>query len=281
MGEVALDSTEDDQTNDENQTEDLQVDAAAVVETEEKPETEVEEFEIVNSLDDGSPPKDSNIGIRKRINKLNTKVEVAVEGKASAESDNAILRQKVELMQLALDQREQKATALEIPDPLDFEGTKDPKYIEKFNAYSRSLYQTDMDKHVSSQQPAEPQRDRELEERQTAHYGRAVKLGVKDYDEVEDKAIDILGKGTVNQLIKASDNSQNILYYLGKNPEKAKELGELIKTDAVKGVLKLGELGAGLKVQKKARTSAPNPDKELAGAHPGARRTKGKGPTFE
>ena len=288
MGEVlALDSTEDEQTIDENQTGELEIETeeatATEVETdgEDSQETEVEEFEIVSTVDDGSQPKDSNSGIRKRINKLNSKVEEAQEEASNVSSELAIARQKNELLQLALDQQKAKPEAVMPPNPLDFDdGAGDPKYVAALNGYNQQFIQAEIAKHTA-QQPAAPTRDVELEKRQVAHYERAAKLGMNDFDETEDKVIDILGKDIVNQFIKASDHSQTVLYHLGKNPDKAEQIGQLIKSNPIKGVLKLGALGAELKVQKKARKPAPNPDKELAGAHPGARRKGGKGPTFE
>ncbi len=70
----------------------------------------------------------------------------------------------------------------------------------------------------------------------------------------------------MNRLIAESDSSSRILYYLGKNPDAAEEIAELVKTRPIAGVLRLGELGATLKVKPKSKTSvAPDPDDELAG----------------
>lgn len=278
MGEVALDSADD-----EVVTEVTEDQVEGQVEDSEKPEAEEpEEIEIVNSNDDGSQPVDSNLGIRKRINKLNTKVEVAKEEASAVSSELAIERQKNELLQLALEQQKAKPEAVKPPDPMDFDdGASDAKYITSLNQYNQSFIQAELQKHVAANKPA-PQVDHELERLQKAHYDRAEKLGVTDYDEVEDKAIDILGNDIVNQFIKASPDSQTVLYYLGKNPGKAEEIAKLIKSEPIKGVLKLGALGAGLKVQTKARKSAPDPDNELEGSVPAAKGRRGpKGAKFE
>ena len=285
MGNEALDSTEHEQTIDGNQTEELQIEDTGATalddETEGNQETEVEEFEIVNPADDGSQPNDNAPGFRKRINKLNSKVEAAKEEATNVSSELAMERQKNELLQLALDQQKAKPEAVMPPNPLDFDdGAGDPKYVAALHGYNQQFIQDALAKHTAAQQPAPPTRDVELEKSQTAHYERAAKLGVPDYDDTEDKAIDILGKDIVNQFIKASSHSHKVLYHLGKNREKAEALGQLIRSDPIKGVLKLGELGADLVVQKKARKSAPNPDKELVGARSGASRKGGKGPTF-
>jgi len=272
---------------DENQTDLIDEDQDGAPdgdESTEDQEPDGQEVEIVLEGNDGSQPVQSNLGIRKRVQKLNAKVNAAQDQASQANSDLATEREKNKLLQLALDQ--QKAEPTGPPDPYDFDdGAKDAKYVKALQDYNRDFFKSQMEQHTAAQPVTQPAADRALERRQTQHYEAADKLGIKDYADVEDKAIEILGNSTVNQLIKSLDNSPKILYYLGKNPAKAEEIADMLKgPDAVKGVLELGALSAGLKAKPKAkRNQAPDPDDDLEGtsvSRNGKQQRGPKGATF-
>jgi len=265
----ALDSSEEQQTEGKGQTGDQQTDEDDVSEgDEESRETEGQEVDVVLSDDDGSQPKPQNFGIRKRINKLNSRVAAAQKEAGDAETRLEVERAQNELLKLALEQQQSgnpdKASLP--PDPNDFDdGAKDPAYVSALTGYNQRFFEEQFDKRAK-QTAAPPAPNPKSEQRQVAHYEAAEKLGVKDYDEAEDAAINVLGQDTVKRLIDASDASPRILYYLGKNKEVAAEIAELVKTDPVAGVLKLGALGASLKVQPRRQSQvAPDPDDELSG----------------
>ncbi|PCJ24146.1 MAG: hypothetical protein COA96_10395 [SAR86 cluster bacterium] len=239
--------------------------------------------EIVLDGDDGSHPQDDEQrGIRKRINKLNAKVVKAETGQEQSAADLEVANERNRLLQLALDT--QNAPVDGPPNPDDFDdGVTDAGYISAFQNHIANGVKADM---LQAQQTTQTQTEAasNLEERQFAHYKKADTLKVKDYDDTENKAIAILGQEITNQVISASDKSPELLYYLGKNPEKAKEISALIKSDPVKGVLQIGRLEARLVARPKAKTNhAPSPDSELSGG--GSGRPKGKrgptGATFE
>ncbi len=265
---------------DENQTDVEQEDqdgAPDGSESEDGQEPDGQEVEIVLKGDSGSQPDPKHSGIRKRINKLNAKVNAAQEGEGQATAELETERQKNKLLQLALDQQNEPPAGP--PDPNDFDdGAKDTKYVEALEAHNLRFFDAQMERHTAAQ-PA-PVDNRALERRQTQHYEAADKLGIKDYADVEDVAIGILGKQTVNQLIKDLDNSPAILYYLGKNPEKAESIAEMLSgPNAVKGVLELGALSAGLVAQPKVkRNAAPDPDDDLVGSSVSRTGRKQRGP---
>ena len=224
-----------------------------------------DEGEIVLAGEEGSQPDTQHFGIRRRVNKLNRKVTAAREGEATATEALRIEQERNRLLQLALDQkRDTKPEAL--PDPNDFDdGASDPKYVAALTAHITK----DVKAGITTA-PVDTPRQRgsaDLEGRQVEHYRRADTLKVRDYDATEDKAVDILGRDFTNQVIASAEKSPEILYHLGKNPEKAEEIKELLETDPVKGVLRIGALEARLSVKPRARTNnAPDPDTELEGA---------------
>lgn len=219
------------------------------------------EAEIVLAGDEGSQPE--NRGIRRRINKLNAKVATAQEGQTAAAAELEVQKERNRLLQLALDQRDDEP---ETPDPNDFDdGAADPKYVEALQAHITKGVRADIEKSQAAQ-PA-PERASDLQDQQVRHYKRADTLKVKDYDDTEDKAVAVLGQEITNQLIASTEKSPEILYYLGKNPERAKEIKELIATDPIQGVIQIGELQARLTVKPRASSEpAPDPDSELEGA---------------
>jgi len=242
----------------------------------EETETDDEETEIVLEGDDGSQPVDqNNLGIRKRINKLNAKVSDANDGRDTANSELAAEREKTKLLQLALQQqKEQPAKPSGPPDPLDYDGgASDPKYVAGLTDYTNGLVRAEMAKHAP--QPEAPKTDVELVKAQTSHYEAADKLKLSDYEAVEEVAIGILGRDTVNQLISQTTNSHLIMYHLGKDPAKAERIADQIKRNPIKGVMELGALAANLKATKVKRNQAPNPDGELEGSKSPSKGTRG------
>lgn len=280
MGKEALDSADVDSTDDGDQEDGQQLEKGDDQSDSDEGDqgSESSEVEIVLPAEDGSPPKPQHYGIRKRINKLNARNEAANERATDAESKLGAVEAQNQLLRLALDQKDKAPDANLPPDPSDFDdGAKDPGYVTALNNYNQKFFEAAVAKHAPKQDTAPPAVNVNLERKQTVHYEAAGKLGVKDYDAVEDVAIGILGRDTVNRLISATDSSPRVLYYLGKNPDAATEIAELIKSDPVAGVLRLGELGATLKVQPRQKSNvAPDPDNELTGAV--NKNTKRRGP---
>lgn len=220
--------------------------------------------EIVLEGDDGSHPKDEQHGIRKRINKLNAKVAVANQGKEQSAAELDIANERIRLLELAVDN--QNAPVDGPPDPNDFDdGVTDAEYQKANNAFIAKSVRADVLKEQQTTQ-TQTEASGQLKARQIAHYQKADTLKVKDYDATEDAAIAILGQDVTNQVITASDKSPELLYYLGKNPEVAEKLSEELKTNVVKGVLRIGRLEARLVARPKAKNTAPDPDQELEGA---------------
>lgn len=280
MGSQAIDTNADTSTENENQDAiELDDDASGVATSEEdgqekRQEPDGSEVEIVREGDTGSQPDEKNLGIRKRINKLNAKVDAANHTSDEANAELARSREENRLLRLSLEQTQQRGDELEAPDPLKFdEGLYDPKYVQAMTDHQEKMIQKAVQKQVATlPQNDVVQFDAALFEMQEKHYTRAEELGVKDYSETEDKAIATLGKVLVNEVIRATDRSEYILYYLGKNPDEAQRIKELVESDPIKGTLALGRLDAELKAKPKTKSSVttPDPDEELEGGSPAA-----------
>ena len=278
------DSTEEQElegSEDQEGTEDSNESEGAEGSEEEQSEKS-EEFEIV--LEGAGSQPDKQHGFRKRVNKLNDRIDEAKETASQAQTDLANSETRAKLLELALQQeREKNVSSVVPPDPDDFDdGVRDPKYVAAFKAFNQPAIVAAVKEHigpVATEQPAPV--DPNIERSQRKHYERADGLGARDYDETEDKAIAILGKDVAKHIIQSSDKSEQILYFLGKNPGEAEEIRELIEANSIKGVLRIGQLEASLSVKSKAnRKPAPNPDEDLQGGSPSTKRRGPKGATY-
>lgn len=251
---------------------------------EDSQEPDSQEVEIVLAGEDGSQPAKNPRGFTRRVSKLNARVQAAKEEASEASRELELERQKNKILELALQGKQEETGP---PDPNEFdEGVSDPKYRTALNDYTRSFVQQEIEKvkpkepEVASVRTVDPS----LEKKQTAHYERAEKLPVKDYEAVEDVAIDILGKDNVNHIINNIPNSELLMFHLGKNPSKAREIVDTIKENPIAGVLELGNLSNRLQLKPVGKSDpVPDPDTELegAGVSPKTKRRGPPGATFE
>ena len=87
-------------------------------------------------------------------------------------------------------------------------------------------------------------------------YGKAkADLKVKDYDEAEELAQQVFSTVQQGVILQGADNPALVVYALGKNPKKAKELASL--TDPVKFAFAVAKLEKELKVTPRKPTPAP------------------------
>lgn len=87
------------------------------------------------------------------------------------------------------------------------------------------------------------------------------KLKVKDFEEAEDFARETLNVTQQGIIIQGSDNPAMLIYALGKNPAKAKELASIV--DPVKYAFAVAKLETQLKVTNR---KAPPPERTLSGS---------------
>lgn len=100
---------------------------------------------------------------------------------------------------------------------------------------------------------------------QLATYGEhKAKLKVKDFDDAEAVALDSLNQTQQGIIVQGADNSALVIYALGKNEKKAKELALI--TDPVKFAFAVAKLEKDLKVTN--RKAPPAPEKRLKGTAP-------------
>lgn len=88
-------------------------------------------------------------------------------------------------------------------------------------------------------------------------------LKVKDYDDAESVARDTLSTTQQGIIVNGADNAALLVYAIGKNPAKAKELASI--TDPVKFAFAVSKLETKLTVNRKV---VPPPEKSVRGSAP-------------
>jgi hypothetical protein len=90
------------------------------------------------------------------------------------------------------------------------------------------------------------------------------KLAVKDFAEAEATALDMLGQVQQGIVVQGAENPALVIYALGKNQAKLKELSSI--TDPVKFAFAVSKLESTLKVT--TRKAPPPPEKVVTGSGP-------------
>ena len=103
---------------------------------------------------------------------------------------------------------------------------------------------------------------------QEAHYKNAYELEVKDFDETEDKALEILGLEAANAIISNFNKDSHLLmYFFGKDQNKAdaEHFKSLWETNKILAVAEIGGILSEMKVSPKTVTTSTEPDEEIVG----------------
>jgi len=109
---------------------------------------------------------------------------------------------------------------------------------------------------------ADEQQQQQAWQKKLDDYGTAkTELKVKDFDDAEGVVLDNLSSTQQGMILQGADNSALVMYAIGKNPQRAKELGSI--KDPVKFAFAVAKLETQLKVS--GRKKAPQPEGKVSG----------------
>jgi hypothetical protein len=249
--------------------------------------------QIVREGDDTQSQATTPRGFLKRINKLNGKVGEAKEGEATQKDRADFLEQENQVQKSRIQQLEGGAPPpqpLERPDVNTFDGgVYDPAYTKAVDEYNDkrqdARFNDRLAEHTKKSTVTNSQAElaQKLRTKQEAHISRATKLKVKDYEATEDIAISIMGNEKVNHIILAlPDRTEQLIYYLGKNPKLAQKYSDMLETETVRALMELGGVLSEIKVKTVSKKSLKDPDEDLEGGNlPTDKKKRGpKGATF-
>ena len=225
-------------------------------------EAAAEEVEIVVEGEEQPASKSQRPnGIQKRFKKLTGKIDAANTATDEATRRNEMLEEEIKLLRLQA-QQTQPATR---PDEDDFETTAE--YLTALDKYDEVRIAKVAQEQVaqivqnSQTQTSQVNQDAALKEGLTEHYDRADTLKMANYEELEDKAIDVLGNDLAKVIMTNTEKSHLIMAHLGANPGKAADLVELVKVNPVKALVRAVEIGNSLSI--KPKSNAPDPETKV------------------
>jgi len=133
------------------------------------------------------------------------------------------------------------------------------KYEEALTSWFERKRQAE---EVNARQEAEVMNQQKAWQAKLDGYGKAkAELRVKDYEDAEAVAQEVFSITQQGVLLQGADNPALVVYALGKNPAKAKELASI--TDPVKFAFAVAKLEKDLKVTN--RRQAPAPERIITG----------------
>ena len=137
------------------------------------------------------------------------------------------------------------------------------------DAYERELTAWYDRKRQADEQAAQAKASDEAAQqawqKQLASYGdNKAKLKVRDFDDAEATAFETLNQTQQGIIVQGADNSALVIYAIGKNEKKAKELASI--NDPVKFAFAVAKLEKDLKVTN--RKAPPPPEKKVTGTAP-------------
>ena len=133
------------------------------------------------------------------------------------------------------------------------------KYEEALTNWFERKRQAD---DVNAKQEAEVMNQQKAWKAKLDGYGKAkAELRVKDFEDAEEVAQQVFSITQQGVMLQGADNPALVVYALGKNPKKAKELAEI--KDPVKFAFAVAKLEKDLKVTN--RRAAPPPERVVSG----------------
>lgn len=136
--------------------------------------------------------------------------------------------------------------------------------------YDAEVYEQELSKWFELKREHEAEQAKRLRAQEDAQkewqgtldtYSKAkTSLKVKDFEDAEDVAKESLSATQQGIILQGADNSAIVIYALGKNPKKAKELASI--SDPVKFAFAVAKLEKELKVTNR---KAPPPEKTVSG----------------
>lgn len=132
-------------------------------------------------------------------------------------------------------------------------------YEEALTSWFERKRQAD---EINAKQEAEVMNQQKAWQAKLDGYGKAkAELRVKDFEDAEEVAQQVFSITQQGVLLQGADNPALVVYALGKNPAKAKELAEI--KDPVKFAFAVAKLEKDLKVTN--RRQAPAPERIVSG----------------
>jgi hypothetical protein len=212
-----------------------------IVDDQEEPE------EVVVSIGEEAPPPEEHTPAPEWVRELR-------------KTNRELQRQNRELQsKLQVQPTEIKPVAIGAKPKLEDHDYDADKYEEALTGWFERKRQAD---DVNAKQQAEVMNQQKAWQAKLDGYGKAkAELRVRDYEDAEAVAQEVFSITQQGVILQGAENPALVVYALGKNPKKAKELAEV--SDPVKFAFAVAKLEKELKVTN--RRAAPAPERVVSG----------------
>ena len=229
--------------NNEIEVDEEEIEVSEIVDDEETEDTE----EVVVSIGEEAPPPDEHTPAPEWVKELR-------------KTNRELQRQNRELQgRLQAAPPETKPVVIGNKPKLEDHDYDADKYEEALTNWFDRKRQAD---DVNAKQEAEVMNQQKAWQAKLDGYGKAkAELRVKDFEDAEEVAQQVFSITQQGVLLQGADNPALVVYALGKNPAKAKELAEI--KDPVKFAFAVAKLEKDLKVTN--RRQAPAPERIVSG----------------
>lgn len=207
-------------------------------------ETEAEQDEIVISIGEETPPHEQ---------------EKAPEWVRDLRKSNREKERRIRELEARLQTTEKKPVELGKKPTLEESEYDTDRYENALQAWHDR--KREVDNNVAREQYAE-MANRDAWNAKLDGYGKAkAELKVRDYDDAEALAQEVFSTDQQGYIVHCAKNPAQVVYALGKNPKKAKELAAI--KDPLYFAYALSDLEKEIKVTN--RKAAPPPEKTVSG----------------
>ena len=177
-------------------------------------------------------------------------------------SENAAMTVQVAKLQAENEQLQNRANQSQgLPTMAQF-GDDAEQYQVAVNAYyqnqNAAMVQTQLNQFQANQ--TESSQNAQTDSSINEHYDRAQKSGRNDYNQAETNALNIIGNDLAQGIMQNTSNSDDILYMLGNDAEKARALSNM---SPVQATVEIGRLSAQAGSFKKEQR--PDPEDGVEG----------------
>jgi hypothetical protein len=214
-----------------------------IVDDQEEPDAE----EVVVSIGEEAPPPEEHTPAPEWVRELR-------------KTNRELQRQNRELQsKLQVQPTEIKPVVIGAKPKLEDHDYDADKYEEALTGWFERKRQAD---DVNTKQQAEVMNQQKAWQAKLDGYGKAkAELRVRDYEDAEAVAQEVFSITQQGVILQGAENPALVVYALGKNPKKAKELAEV--SDPVKFAFAVAKLEKELKVTN--RRAAPAPERIVSG----------------
>jgi hypothetical protein len=210
-------------------------------------QNEPDEEEVVVSIGEEAPPPEEHTPAPEWVRELR-------------KTNRELQRQNRELQsKLQVQPTENKPVAIGAKPKLEDHDYDADKYEEALTNWFERKRQAD---EVNAKQEAEVMNQQKAWQAKLDGYGKAkAELRVRDYEDAEAVAQEVFSITQQGVILQGAENPALVVYALGKNPKKAKELADVL--DPVKFAFAVAKLEKELKVTN--RRAAPAPERIVSG----------------